>query len=472
MSGYLFLTGATGLLGRYLVRDLLERDQRLAILVRGSRHESAIQRIESILQYWENQSGQSLARPVVLEGDLREPAFGLSDRDQRWVSKHCSSIMHSAASLTFHEDSRGEPWLTNLGGTRHLLELCRACGLRQLHYVSTAYVCGLREGTILESELDCGQDFRNDYERSKLLAEKMVRDADCIDQLTVYRPAVIAGDSKTGYTNTYHGIYLYLRLMALLVPRQPKGPDGLRVTKLRMPMTGDERRNIIPIDWASQLLTRLYLNPEAHGHTFHLAPDQPLTPRAVSEAGYSYFNSTGVEFIGYEKIDPSSYNELEAQALPGLEMYNNYKSTDPTFDCSNVKRFAEDFPCPVIDEAMLHKYIQFGEEDKWGRRRSQSPKIEFAASDYFESLREADDDCFAACKSRLAIDLIGPGGGQWTLAMQSDGTLVQRPGLHEDSDSHVRFSATEFKQIISQPSDSTKLHAAEKLFPFTLGSRI
>ncbi len=72
--------------------------------------------------------------------------------------------------------------------------------------------------------------FRNDYEQSKLQAEQLVRSAQCIDELTVYRPAVISGDSQTGYTNTYHGIYLYLRMMAVIVPRLPAGPmvDGIR----------------------------------------------------------------------------------------------------------------------------------------------------------------------------------------------------------------------------------------------------
>ena len=470
LSGYLFLTGSTGLLGRYLVRDLLEKGQRLVLLVRGTKNESSEQRIESILQYWERESGARLSRPVLIEGDLRKPMLGLSAKDARWVSRHCSSMMHSAASLAFHADGTGEPWHTNYDGTRHMLELCEATGLRKLHYVSTAYVCGIREGTILESELDCGQEFRNDYEHSKLRAEVMVRDASFIDQLTVYRPAVIAGDARTGYTNTYHGIYLYLRLMALLVPRQPFGPDGARMTKLRLPMTGDERRNVIPIDWVSKVITSLYLNKDAHGHTFHLAPDKCLTPRDVIDAGYSYFNSTGIEYVGYQKIDPATYNQFEAELLPGFAMYNNYESTDPTFDCSNVKRFAGDLPCPTIDEAMLHNYMRYGEEDRWGKRRSPKLKNDFSVAEYFLNFHEADDATYAACKTLLAIDLTGPGGGQWTLGVQADGTLVRMPGIHADADSLLRLCTSEFYQLISQPRVSHHVHAMEQLFPLSFST--
>jgi len=375
--------------------------------------------------------------------------------------------MHSAASLTFHADGTGEPWHTNFDGTQNMLELCRVTGLRELHYVSTAYVCGLRQGRILETEVDCGQSFRNDYEQSKLKAEVSVRNSDFIDELTVYRPAVISGDSKTGYTNTYHGIYLYLRLMALLAPRQPVGPDGVRLTRLRLPLDGDERRNVIPVDWVSKVMTHLFHQPEAHGHTFNLAPDRCLTARQLIDAGYSYFNSTGVEYVGYGAIDPATYNELEAAALPGLEMYNNYDSTDPTFDCTNLKRFAADLPCPPIDEAMLHTYIQYGEADRWGKRRMETPIVPWSAAEYFHEFPLINDGAKKTTRSKLAIDLVGPGGGQWTLAMMADGNLTCTSGIHGDADSLLKLSAQEFRELVSNSDVPKHRQAVEQLFPLS-----
>ncbi len=466
MSGYLFLTGATGLLGRYLIRDLLATGQPLALLVRDAKNESAEERIEAILQHWEKEGHQRLARPVLLRGDIRQPQLGLSRSDQRWVARHCSGLMHSAASLKFHEDGSGEPQRSNLDGTRNMLSLCEATGLRELHYVSTAYVCGLREGTIYESDLNCGQTFRNVYEESKFMAETMVRNADFIDNLTVYRPAVISGDSKTGYTNTYHGVYLYLRLMALLVPRQPLDADGRRYTPLRLPMTGEERRNVIPVDWVSEVMVALYRNREAHGHTFHLAPDQCLTPREIIDAGYSYFKSTGVEYIVYQAIDPATYTTFEAELLPGLAMYHEYESTDPHFDCSNVKRFAGHLPCPVIDEAMLHTYIQFGEQDRWGKRRAPKPKVTSSTTDYFRHFSSAEESP-RNCVARVALNLTGPSGGQWTLSLQKDGSLYCDPGIDPSADSLIKMSTDEFNEMISGPISCLHQHAIEQFFPLS-----
>ncbi len=463
MSGYLLLTGGTGLLGRYLIRDLFFRGQKLALLVRSSKRESAQQRIESIMQFWEHESNRLLPRPVILEGDLLKPTLGLDAESIRWVARHCSEVVHSAASLVFHADGTGEPWTTNLEGTRNTLSLCEAACIRSLHYVSTAYVCGLRSGTILEAELDCGQEFRNEYEHSKLQAETLVRANSSIDKLTVYRPAVISGDSRTGYTNTYHGIYLYLRMMAMFVPHQPIDPNGARSVQLRLPSTGDERRNVVPVDWVSQVMTRLLLDPEAHGRTFHLAPNQCLTPRELIDGGCSYFNSTNVDFIGYQPIDPRTFNALEAQVLPGIAMYQEYESTDPHFDCTNLKRFAGDLPCPVIDEAILHKYLQFGEKDRWGKRRLKCPSFDSFAWDRLQRSCVWNIGLQPQGRAILGIDLIGPGGGQWTIVIDSEGEFACLPGLDDRSESLLRLKVADFVEIVGDSQNVSLQHTMNQL---------
>lgn len=447
MNRYLFLTGATGLLGRYLLCDLMQQGHRLAVLVRGSKRETPRERMEAILQHWEERLGKSLPRPVVIEGDICQDNLGLTEADTRWLARNCKAVLHSAASLQFLADGSGEPHRSNFGGTENMLSLCETANLQELHYVSTAYVCGLRQGKILESELDCDQAFRNDYEESKLKAEKLVRSNRHIQNLTVYRPAVISGDSQTGYTNTYHGIYLYLRLMSLLVPRQPLGPDGKRVTQLRLPMTGEERRNVIPVDWVSKVITKLYSTAEAHGRTFHLAPETCLTPKLLIDAGYSYFGSTGVEYIGDQKIDPSTYNAFEAEILPSFTMYSNYERTDPTFDCTNTKTYAPELPCPIIDETMIHTYMRYGEEDRWGKRRVKKGTVKLDAKKYFENYRTVS--CDPPCSSKIAFDILGPGGGQWTFHRQPDQSLAIEPGIKADDSMTVRVSIEEFEKMIS-----------------------
>lgn len=138
------------------------QERRLAVIVRPSRKQTAQQRVEEIAQQWEQLLGQQLPRPVVLEGDICESYLGLDAASRDWVADHCSAAMHSAASLTFHEDSQGEPYRSNIGGLTQMLQLCKSAGIAEFHYISTAYVAGLREDLVLEDDLQAGQSFRND----------------------------------------------------------------------------------------------------------------------------------------------------------------------------------------------------------------------------------------------------------------------------------------------------------------------
>jgi nucleoside-diphosphate-sugar epimerase len=317
---------------------------------------------------WELKLGKRLPRPVIFEGDVNQSGLGLNPIQKSWVAEHCDRLMHNAANLSFYgSDRQGEPWRTNVQGTANILDFCREVGIDDFHYVSTAYVCGRRQGLIMEDDLDSGQGFRNDYEQSKMTSEKLVRSADFLDQITIYRPAVIAGDSRTGYTSTYHGIYVYLRLMSSLVWNTEPEPDGVRHTPVRLNMTGDEPRNVIPIDWASAVICHVFKTPAAHGRTFHLAPDEPITTRQVINAGYKYFNSRGVEFARANGKQQHPISKMDQAAHANKTMYEPYETSDPIFDTTNLKQFVAHLPCPKLDEAMIHRFWRYGEQDNWGK---------------------------------------------------------------------------------------------------------
>lgn len=387
-----------------------------------------------------------LRRPIYLVGDVTEPLLGLDPAAVTWVTEHCTAVIHSAASLTFFAEGDGEPWSTNFDGTRHVLELCHATEIRELHYVSTAYVCGMRESVILESELDCGQSFRNDYERSKLQAEQLVRSDPFITNLTVYRPAVIAGDSRTGYTNTYHGLFMYLKIMSILAQSVEPDANGIRHTEIQLHLTGDEQRNVIPVDWTAAVIAHLVCTPAAHGQTYHLAPDVRMTPRDMIAAGCSYYNSTGVEFIGPAEDTPTNDNDLKRHAYDNSTLYRDYEYSDPIFDTANLKKYAAHLPCSVIDESMLHQFLRFGEQDRWGKRRPLTPKPWFDVATFLMTAVVESSQDLDQCQM-LGLDLTGPGGGQWTLTLSGDALIAAEPGICKSCEEVFRLPTQIFAAI-------------------------
>ena len=460
---YTLLTGATGLVGRYLVRDLLLNGHNIAVVVRPSRKTAPRDRMEQIVQYWEEELGRSLPRPVVLSGDISEPGFALSDEDRSWVRGNVNCIIHSAAILEFYgEDRNGEPWRTNLGGTRNMIELCRELQIHDIHYVSTAYVAGMQTEPVMEDSLDAGQSFRNDYEESKFLAETEVRAIDFADHVTVYRPAVISGDSVTGYTNTYHGIYLYLRLMALMIPSIPPGEDGFRHTPIRLRFTGEERRNVIPVDWVSAVLVRLFESPEARGGTYHMAPDNPMKAGEMIGWCGEYFKSTGVEFRGTDFVPEEVSREenedqwmFERLVMDNMGTYQPYESTDNVFDMTNLKRFAGDIVCPEIDRTIIHRYIEFGEQDRWGKTRPPQLTDVVWAEDLMSGLSSDQDVSNDAMT--LGLDIQGVGGGQWTISLTPGAGCSVSRGLPMEDTPVLRVQLTDLVNLKDAQLDATAL---------------
>ncbi|MEM9660572.1 MAG: hypothetical protein AAF961_19575, partial [Planctomycetota bacterium] len=143
--------------------------------------------------------------------------------------------------------------------------------------------------------------------------------------------------------------------------------DGRRHAPLRIALNGDERRNVVPVDWVTEAICRLLDNPYARGRTFHLAPRVPLSTRDFFAAAYRYFNAYGFAFRGPDWRPNGDATTYEETFLAHRSPYEEYETSDPCFDISNLERFAPRLPCPRIDQQVLHRYLRYGAEQRWGK---------------------------------------------------------------------------------------------------------
>lgn len=422
---YQFLTGATGLLGRYLIRDFIHADVPLAVLVRPTRRATARQRVEQLMAFWEEQLGCALPRPVVLEGDICQENLGLDDRSVQWVAQHCHGMIHNAASLTFHSTgSDSEPWRSNIQGVRNVLDLCERTGIRQFLHMSTAYVCGLREGRVLETELDVGQERGNDYEMSKIDAEKMVHAADFIDDLTICRPAIIVGDSQTGYTSTYHGFYAALQLAYTLANSMELDDTGWTRSIARFELSGQESKNLVPVDWVSAATAYIVTHPELHGQTYHLTPRHPATVRLLRDILEQATQFYSGKFVG-EDASIDDWDEVEQLFNDNIHVYNSYWRDDPIFDCTNTTTALPHLPCPHVDQEMLLRMSKVAIDCNFGGGRDKRVDLDFDPHLHLKPLVDAVEETSNehATAHLLGLEVTGRGGGEWHL-MLDDGKLI------------------------------------------------
>ena len=447
---YHLLTGATGLLGNYLLRDLLQANVPVAVIVRSNRRQTARQRVEAAMCAWEAELGRALPRPVVLEGDISEPDLGLEPLDVRWVAEYCSTMIHNAASLTFQATSPdGEPWRSNVGGVKNVLELCRNTGIRKLHHVSTAYVAGLRQGTVLESELDVGQEFSNDYECSKLEAEKLVREADFLDPVTVFRPAIIIEDSRTGLTTTYHGYYAALQLCHTLVKAIPPDETGIvGGQNVRLTLTGTETKHLVPVDWVSAVMTHVMTRPELHGKTYHLSPQHPVTTRLIRDVLEQAAGFFGATLIGTGDR-PGNASEAEALFYEHIRVYNSYWKMDPEFDRTNTESAAPHLPCPHVDRDLLYKLSRIAIENDFPGPAKRPVEPEFDVEAHLQPLSDQMSEIApqATDERLLGLDVYGHGGGQWQVIVRGRQIVGLEIGNHDDRQATCRLDVETFAAL-------------------------
>lgn len=447
---YHLLTGATGLLGSYLLRDLMVAGQRVAVLVRSNKIESARQRIEAIMARWDKQAGHTLPRPVILQGSLSNEQFDLSDEQLQWVSENCDSIVQNAASVTYYgKRPDEEPWRTNINGTANALAFCRHTGIRHYHHVSTAYVCGKRDGLVYESELDKGQEMNTDYERSKLEGELMVRAADHIHPPTIYRVAIIIGDSQTGYTPTFHGFYVPLKLVHTMFRHIMR--DDLQAGPLQesIQIQGHERKNLVPVNLVSEVMTHMITNPQHHGKTYHLAPEKPATANIMRDAmaqGFLTYSDLTASADHQDNSWTFNQDEFVSYFRNQMKIYESYWKDDPQFDLTNTRRAAPHLPCPEVNCEMLVRLCKFAIESNFGWPRPAPVQLKCDVTGRLgKLLQESARPSQQA--ARVGLQVNGPGGGQWEIFLDQDRPVGFRHGLSADCHELIYLNSNTFDRL-------------------------
>jgi thioester reductase-like protein len=255
-----FVTGFPGFIGRRLVSRLLEEDAdlRVAALVEPRMADAARQAAAEL----------GAQRIEVIEGDIGERRLGLADADWERLTAEVTSAFHLAAIYNLAVPLELAQRV-NVDGTGNVLELCAACErLERLNYVSTAYVAGVRKGVVYEHELALGQAFKNHYESTKFQAEVWVRDAMHEVPTTVYRPAIVVGDSRTGETQKFDGPYYMLRVISVSESRGTPIPQFGRAAAAF---------NVVPVDFVVDALVAGSKSADAVGQTLHLVDPEPVT---------------------------------------------------------------------------------------------------------------------------------------------------------------------------------------------------
>ncbi|MDP3760629.1 MAG: SDR family oxidoreductase [Ramlibacter sp.] len=248
-----FVTGATGFIGKRLVRKLLERKGSVVHFLLRKESEA---KVAELREFW----GVSAARAIPVFGDLTAKKLGVAGDEVKKLKGQVDHFYHLAAVYDLGADAESQI-AVNIEGTRNTVEFAKAIDAGHFHHVSSIAAAGLYEGVFREDMFEEAENYEHPYFLTKHESEKIVR-KECKVPWSVYRPAMVVGDSRTGEMDKIDGPYYFFKLIQrmrqLLPPWMPAvGLEGGRV-------------NIVPVDFVVDALDHISHKPDIDKRCFHL----------------------------------------------------------------------------------------------------------------------------------------------------------------------------------------------------------
>jgi long-chain acyl-CoA synthetase len=365
-DGAVLLTGATGFVGVELLARFIERtDRPIYALVRGADDHEAAERLRRTVTSMLGRPADDRVRAIA--GDVTQPALGLPSLDA--VANEVTDIVHSAASVSFELDLESSQAI-NVDGTRRMLELAAVCarrgnGLRSFSYISTAYVAGDHAGVFGEHQVDVGQRFRNPYERSKYEAEQLVRRHMDDLPISIFRPSIVVGDRRTGWTQSFNVLYGPLRAFA-------------RGAYAAVPARRSALVDVVPVDYVADAIFALSEHRPADGATYHLCAgdDAPTVGELVDLAAARFERRAPVS------LPPALYRRVvhpvakratrgrQRRMLRRSEVYFPYFEVDTVFADARTRAALTPLGVrrPAVFPGYFDRLVDFAVRADWGRR--------------------------------------------------------------------------------------------------------
>ena len=388
----IFITGATGFLGRELLGRLLlvHPQETFCLLMRDSANGAPETRVRRLLNglFDSADTTQYLSRICIVTGDVSERYFGMGREEFQRIASNITSVFHSAADTNLDQSFQNAE-RANIAGTQHVLEFALAAHAAhqnvRFHHISTAYVAGQTEEIVSPDDVVLSRPFRNAYEKSKAIAETQVKAHASELSAKIYRPSVIVGDSVTGETSAFNVLYIPVRfiLQGFLeaLPAIPHAPF-----------------DIVPVDYVADAISELSQIDCARGKGFHITAGvgRESSPFEIIDSGVHTFRRVmKKQFILPAFIAPellfkavSSFSlaaggflQIEKMVSKRIAIFSKvvpflpYIISNPRFDTTATDKALQDsLGLPPLFKSYADTIFAYCFETNWGRKPWTNPE--------------------------------------------------------------------------------------------------
>lgn len=331
-------------MGSRFVAEALRHGKKVVALARTSAKETAAQRVLQELR--ENLSAQEIEKYrshlTIHDYDVSKLHLGLESDIVDSLSKTCDNVFNFVGDTNFFPRDVKRLFETNVDGSSNLIKsLCMHGAI--FNHISTAYVCGDRSGTIHEDELNVGQQFKNHYEESKMVAEEQVVTFCKKNSISynIFRPSiVIRSHIAHGKMPNLNHFYSFISLIDILrqdaVTRSHASTKDTVTINVRFLGKRKSTLNFVDLDYAIKAMFYIVEHSESDNKTYHLVNPKPMNNQEFLDTMMQLYNINGFSIVE-DKKDMNKLNFFERLIKRGLANYIDYFFVNPCFDDKNTR---------------------------------------------------------------------------------------------------------------------------------------
>lgn len=351
----IFMTGASGFMGAYLLTELLQQTQAqvYCLMRKGDTDSTGMQRLQAHLAFYDLWQAAFAARITPVYGNLIEPQLGLADQQWQELGEKIDVIYHNGARVNaVYPYAKLKP--ANVDGTVEILRLASLRQTKPVHFVSSLAIFFNEpyvNKAVFERDFPVwDESFKGGYKQSKWVAESLVKQAHSRGLPGgIYRPGIISEHSQTAILGKTNNVTSAINVCL----QMGQFPSLETVTRFA------------PVDYVSQAIVYLSQQASSDHQAFHLCNPQVIQWQdlfALLQA-----NGHALRAAPYEQWLQALEQQIKQQPKNGEFSFLRYVlkrpvqlfSAGPQFDVQHTLAHLQPSTvrCPVIDQDLLAKYF-------------------------------------------------------------------------------------------------------------------
>lgn len=360
-SKNIFLTGTTGFLGAFLIKDLLDTDKSIHLYchTRCSDQYDGLERIMLNMRHYGCWNNAYKKRITAIPGDLKEKRLGIDDEMWSFLTENIDAIYHNGAILNFLY-----PYSvlkkSNVDSTVETLKLACEGKAKYYNYVSSYSVYDNPSHfgkTVREDDpLTSADGYFLGYSETKWVSEKLIRAVGERGlKYAIYRPGDITGTKESG-------IWEARDLTSRII---------IGCIQMRVIPVVEMKMNFTPVDFVSKAITHISRSNGASGRAYNIINPEIGSSRELLKAIFACgkFVLPIPYSLWKKQLNKTSMGTNALKILECMfdsndaagDIMDRHRSSQPTYDMTNTNRAlrGSGIKCPPMNASLLKSYINY-----------------------------------------------------------------------------------------------------------------